>query len=157
MNPLTYFEIFSFLFRTNLFYDIFDIIEFSHLFRKHPCPGSGYVLFFLIFRPRWILSPMSKCPLFCSLFDFSYDISDKWILSLIPRYLLSFSCTFLVLYYFDIDESSHLYQNIYFLPLPKFFCINVWILWCFGINGLFLNCHRSLLQLCIHSILDISV
>jgi hypothetical protein len=30
---------------TILFYDIFDIIESSHLFRKHSCPCSGYVLF----------------------------------------------------------------------------------------------------------------
>ncbi len=110
-----------FCFETILFYDIFDIIESSHLFRKHSRSCSD-MFFSVIFRHKWILSLMSKCLLFLfsySIFPMIFRVSESSHLFRDICFLLSVH--FFVLYYFDINESSHLYRDIHLFPLPRFF------------------------------------
>ena len=141
MNPLTYFEIFSFLFRIHSFLWYFGISESSHLFRNilFPVPNT---FFSMIFRHKWILSLISKYSLSSSDYILFYDISDisesshlfrkhslflfrirsflwyfrhKWILSLMskcPSLLFSYSIYSML---FRVSESSHLFRDICFL------------------------------------------
>ena len=127
MNPLPYAENILFLFQytlsmifrrkwilsltskyslscseTILFYDIFDIIESYHLFRKHLLSLFRLCSLLWHFDLGESSHPCRKVPFPCFLIRFSYDISGKWILSLIPRYLLSpfraFFCSILLRY-----------------------------------------------------------
>jgi hypothetical protein len=85
MNPLTYTEI----------------------------PVYSLWMYSIVFWYKWILSLIPKylpVPILIRSIVFWY----KWILSLIPKYLYFFWFGYVSLY-FDINESSHLYRNIYIL------------------------------------------
>ena len=116
MNPLLLSK-YSLFYSNTFFPWYFDVSESSHLLRNilFLIPNHSILWYF---RHNWVLSLISKTFLFlfricsflwyfdisesshlcrnahfyCFLIRFSYDISGKWILSLIPRYLLSSFC-----------------------------------------------------------------
>ena len=154
MNPLTYFEIFFSLFRTILFYDIFDIIESYHLFRNHLLSLFRLCSLLWHFDLGESSHPCRKVPFPCFLIRFSYDISGKWILSLIPRYLIfPSSCTFFRSMLLRYNESSYLCRDIYFrLPRLFVYCMDSTM---FQHTWALFDCHGSFLLLCVHFILGI--